>query len=200
MTSISRIYPECRIAAEKARFPHLALFFVCLLYSSDNSDIAVQKQKVPTPGLLGASSQEGLVIAMNIQLMDIWTAAGVLLGFQATAFSFRVQREVDVSEKRDDLTWLPPADMVNLFSMLVLVIGVFVLPILGFVGQNFIKYSFGLAVLLFLGYPFALAGHYEMYNNASTRSRDYFPREEKVIVAIICVLAIAYVVVAIIEK
>ncbi len=137
---------------------------------------------------------------MNIQpqLMDIWTAAGVLLGFQATAFSFRVLREIDVSEKRDDVTWLPRADRVNLFSMLVLVIGVFVLPILGFGGLNFIKYSFGLAVLLFLGYPFALAGHYEMYKT-STRSRTYYPRQEKVIVRILSGLAIAYVIVAIIQ-
>ena len=158
-------------------------------------------QKVPTPVLLGTSSKERLVVAMNIQpqLMDIWTAAGVLLGFQATAFAFRVQREVDVSEKRDDVTWLPRADRVNLFSMLVLVIGAFVLPILGFGGLNFIKYSFGLAVLLFLGYPFALAGHYEMYNNISKRSRTYYPHQEKVIVRIISGLAIAYVIVAIIQ-
>ena len=158
--------------------------------------------------LLGSSSKERLVVAMNIQpqLMDIWTAAGVLLGFQATAFSFRVQREVPMGDK-NAITWLPPADMVNLFSMLVLVIGVFVLPILGFVGQNFIKYSFGLAVLLFVGYPFALAGHYDMYNNKTSRSLNpetgdlvYFTCQERVVVAIIGVLAIAYAIVAIIKK
>lgn len=50
---------------------------------------------------------------MNIQLTDIWTVAGVLLGFQVTSFAWRVSREVDVGQVRD-LTWLPPADILNL--------------------------------------------------------------------------------------
>jgi hypothetical protein len=43
---------------------------------------------------------------MNIQLADVWTVAGVLLGFQVTSFAWRNSREVDVG-KTGDLTWLP---------------------------------------------------------------------------------------------
>ncbi len=134
---------------------------------------------------------------MNIQLSDIWVAAGLLIGFQVTSFAWRVSREVKVGES-GDLTWLPPADILNLVSMLVTVIGVFALPILGLADPTFIKYSFGLAVLLFVGYPFALAAHYDMYNSKTARSYLYFPFQEKVVVVIVTVLAIAYVIVAVI--
>ena len=136
---------------------------------------------------------------MNIQLADIWIAAGVLLGFQVTSFAWRASREVAVG-KTGDLTWLPPADFVNLTSMIVTVVGVFVLPILSLADTNFMKYSFGLAVLLFVGYPFALAGHYDMYNNKTPRSYAYFPFQEKVVVVIIGVLTIIYVIVAVIWR
>ncbi|MCZ7385475.1 MAG: hypothetical protein O8C63_12120 [Candidatus Methanoperedens sp.] len=128
---------------------------------------------------------------MNIELVDIWTAAGVLIGFQVTSFVWRVSREVEVG-KKGDLTWLPPADILNLISMAVAMVGVFVLPILGLADLIFIRFSFGLAVLLFVGYPFALAGHYDMYNNKTERSMLYFPPQEKVVVTIMTILVIAY--------
>jgi hypothetical protein len=136
---------------------------------------------------------------MNIQLSDIWVAAGVLIGFQVTSFAWRVSREVKVGAS-GDLTWLPPADILNLVSMLVTVIGVFALPILGLADLTFIKYSFGLAVLLFVGYPFALAGHYDMYNNKTARSYLYFPFQEKVVVVIVTILVVAYVIVAVVRR
>lgn len=134
---------------------------------------------------------------MNIQLSDIWTAAGIILGFQVTSFSWRISREVSVGQA-GDLTWLPPADIVNLISMVVTVVGVFALSLLGVTNLNFTKHAFGLAVLLFVGYPFALAGHYDMYNNNTPRSYLYFPFQEKVAVAIITILAVAYVIYSIV--
>lgn len=131
------------------------------------------------------------MVAMSIELTDIWTAAGVLIGFQITSFVWRISREVEVA-KKGDLTWLPPADILNLISMAVAMVGVFVFPILGLVDLNFIRFSFGLAVLLFIGYPFALAGHYDMYNNKTGRSMSYFPFQEKVVVAIMTILVIIY--------
>lgn len=125
---------------------------------------------------------------MSIELTDIWTAAGVLIGFQVTSFVWRVSREVEVG-KKGDLTWLPPSDILNLISMAVAMVGVFVLPILGLADLSFMRFSFG---LLFVGYPFALAGHYDMYNNKTSRSMVYFPLQEKVVVAIITILVIAY--------
>ena len=133
---------------------------------------------------------------MDIQLADIWTAAGVLIGFQVTSFVWRISREVEVG-KEGDITWLPPSDILNLLSMVVVMVGVFVLPILGLADMNFIKITFGLAVLLFVSHPFALAGHYDMYNNKTPRSLLYFPLQEKVVIAITTILVIIYIVLAI---
>ena len=71
-------------------------------------------------------------------------------------------------------------------------VGVFVLPILGLVSINFMKHCFALAVLLFVGYPIALVGHYDMYNNKTKRSCSHFLFQEQVVVATITVLAITY--------
>jgi hypothetical protein len=136
---------------------------------------------------------------MDIQLADIWTAAGVLIGFQVTSFVWRVSREVEVG-KKGYITWLPPADILNLLSMVVVVVGVFILPILDLADLNSIKLSFGLAVLLFISYPFALAGHYDMYNNKTPRTFLYFPTQEKIVIAITTFLVILFIVSAIILR
>jgi hypothetical protein len=131
---------------------------------------------------------------MELTYGEILTAAGVLLGFQVTAFTWRVSREVEVGKA--DLTWLPVADMLNLSSMLVVVLGVFVLPILNVANLNFMKHAFGFSLLLFVGFPFALAGHYDMYNRNSTRSMRYFPLQEKIVFMIVLIVAVAYLIVA----
>jgi hypothetical protein len=128
---------------------------------------------------------------MNIQLTEIWTVSIVLIGFQVTSFIWRVSREIEVG-KLGYQTWLPPADILNLLSMVVVVVGVFVFAILNLADLNFIKLSFGLAVLLFVSYPFALAGHYELYNNKTPRSSTYFPTQEKIVIAITTFLVISY--------
>jgi hypothetical protein len=94
----------------------------------------------------------------------------------------------------------PPADILNLFSMAVLVVGIFILPVLGFEDQEFMKQAFGFAMLLYLGYAFALAGHYALYNKDSRRFDRYFPQQERVVIAIIAVLAMTYVIIAIIKN
>jgi hypothetical protein len=128
------------------------------------------------------------------QLSDVWTAAGVLLGLQGAVFAQRVHREVNVGQT-GDLTWLPPADLVNLASALTTILGVFVLPI--FFADALAKYAFALAVLLFAGHLFTLAAHYEMYNPNTARSFVYFPRQERIAVSIVVLLAALYVVLAI---
>jgi hypothetical protein len=131
---------------------------------------------------------------MELAYGDILTAAGVLLGFQVTAFTWRISREVGAGPT--DPTWLTVADMLNLASMLVVVIGVFVLPILNVANLNFMKHAFGFALLLFLGFPFALAGHYDMYNKNTSRSMKYFPLQEKVVFVVVLVIAVSYLIVA----
>jgi hypothetical protein len=77
-----------------------------------------------------------------------------------------------------------------------LVVGIYFVPVFGFKDPRFMTYAFGLAMLLFIGFLFGLAGHYDMYNNKSGRSSCYFPYQEKIVVVIIAVLAITYIIIA----
>jgi hypothetical protein len=126
---------------------------------------------------------------MSLELVQLWTAAGVLIGFQISSFGWRISREAEVDEAVS--TWLPPADIINLISMMITALGVFILPILGLITAELSQIAFGFAMLLFVSYPFALAGHYDMFHKGP-RSFEYFPRQEKIVIAIIAVAAAAY--------
>ena len=76
------------------------------------------------------------------------------------AFGFRIKREIEM-RAIGATYWLPRADFVLLASLAIVLIGVFVLPVLG-AGAAFARYSLGWAFLLLAGYPFALAGHYDL--------------------------------------
>lgn len=130
---------------------------------------------------------------MDLTYAQFVTAAGVLLGFQITAFTWRISREVKVSESPSpDLTWLPVADMFNLASMLTTVFAVFLLPIFNLISINSIKHAFGLALLFFIGFPFTLAGHYELYNWNTPRSMKPFPFQEKLVSVLVCLMILGY--------
>ena len=124
------------------------------------------------------------------QATDLWTAAGVLLGFQVAIFQMRLSREIAVGDE-GMRTWMPPSDVLNLGSMVVTAIGVFILPILGWVGINMAMRLFGLALLLFVGYPFALAGHYDMYNR-QPRTGVYCTRQEKAVLVVAMTIVLVY--------
>ena len=128
---------------------------------------------------------------MIIGVSELWTAAGVLLGFQVTSFLWRITQEAEVSD-RGDICWLPAADLVNLAGMLVVVAGVFLAPILGIGAERVPSQAFGLAVLLFVGHCFALAGHYELFNNRSNRSFTYFPFQERVVLGVLGMVVVLY--------
>lgn len=135
---------------------------------------------------------------MELDLGTVWSAAGVVVAFQVAAYTLRISREIQVASE-DDLTWLPPADLLNVLSMTVTMIGVFVMPVLGLVGSRFAERAFGLSVLLLVGYAGALAGHYEMFNPRSVRSMRYFPLQEKVAVAGVGAAVVAYLILAFIR-
>jgi hypothetical protein len=128
-------------------------------------------------------------------LADIWTAAGVILGFQATSFLWRIANEVTRNRENNnqDVTWLPPADILNLIAMVVLVSGVFLAPLLVSLPPLWAQKAFGLSLLLFVGHCFALAGHYDMYNRHTKRSMSYFPFQERVVVGIVAIISVLYI-------
>jgi hypothetical protein len=61
-----------------------------------------------------------------------------------------VSREISVSES-GGINWLPPADIMNLVSMLSAIAGVFVLPLFGVGGANVRRLAFTFSVTLFAG-------------------------------------------------
>jgi hypothetical protein len=87
---------------------------------------------------------------MPLELKDFWTAGGVLLGFEITAFSWRITQESKVAE-RNDIVWLTPSDYLNLLAMVATSAGVFVLPALNIADIALFRVLFGLAAILFVG-------------------------------------------------
>ena len=82
--------------------------------------------------------------------------------------------------------------MLNLLAMCILVLGVFIAPMLGWMAVQDVPVAFGLALLLFVGHCFAIAGHYDMYNRHTYRSMRYFPFQEKIVVGIFLLASILY--------
>lgn len=132
---------------------------------------------------------------MHPDLGSLWTAAGVVSGLQVTGFALRINREIEVSGK-GDITWLPPADILNLLSIAVTMLGVFITPVLDIGSAAVPVKAFGLSVLLLAGYPFALAGHYDMFNPRTHRSWTYCPRQERIALTVVGVSAVVYIALA----
>ena len=118
---------------------------------------------------------------MEIDIKELWTAGGILLGFQLTSFHFRLSRELKFRDE-GDTTWLPWADLLMLISMVVIVLCIFLLPLLGLEGAFSIN-AFGVSLILFAAYPFALAGHYELFTSKAKDARQggHLPFEERVV-------------------
>jgi hypothetical protein len=113
-----------------------------------------------------------------MKLSTIWSAAGFLVGLQLGAFSWRVTREIAM-EQRGEVTWLPLAEMLNLAAIVVVVVGVFLLPIGGYGSLHVPRICLGVSLILFVGHAFALVGHYELFTRGRSREpRPWLPRQE----------------------
>ena len=134
---------------------------------------------------------------MAIGIKELWIISGILLGFQFNVFYWRIHRESQAPV--GVVTWISPADIVNLSSMMIMLVGVFLAPIMGVVSTPTAIKFFGLGVLLFVGHIFAMAGHYELYNkktartyNKATQLYAYLPRQEQIVLIILLVVIIIY--------
>jgi len=125
---------------------------------------------------------------MEPTLAELWTAGGLLLGLEFSAIAWRISREVEVASA-GDINWLPYCDWLLLFAMMVSA-GFFLVPILldSTVGVRFLL---GLVIVLLVSYPFALAGHYELYV-CGMRSMRHFPRQEKVALSLAVASVLGY--------
>jgi hypothetical protein len=144
--------------------------------------------------------------SVTTELKDLWTPAGVILGFQMTSFAWRLAEEAKVRNE-GDIPWLVPADYLNLAGMLILVFGVFVGPI--FPAAAMLPWSkqavvlFGLGTLLFVGHVFAMAGHYQLFNKTrrgSGMKLTWCPRQEAVTVWCTFGLSALYLILAAISE
>ncbi len=139
---------------------------------------------------------------MGVALADIWRASAVILGLQLGGFTWRVRRELDVLEDDPaERAWIPPADFLNLIAIVVVVVGVYLWPILDLPGgAQLAEDAFGLGLVLLLGYPFALAGHYGLLRFGGRPvegwRQPWATRSELVVIAAAALGALVFVVLA----
>lgn len=127
----------------------------------------------------------------ELKLTDLWTPAGLVLGFQVTLFSWRLTEEAKVGDKLD-IAWLTPADYLNLVGMLVFVGGVYLLPMMKLISTRSAAILCGLGTLLFVGYVVSLAAHYQLFNRTSLRKFVWFPMQERVAISLAIAVSAAY--------
>jgi len=136
---------------------------------------------------------------IDVQLKDLWTPTGLILGFQVTLFKWRLEREAEVGDK-GDIPWLVPSDYVSIVGMLVFIFGVILFPLSGIFSITAARLSFGIGGLLFIGQALGLAGHYQLYNRTHIREFVWFPRQEKVVVILTIVVTMAFILLTAIVK
>jgi hypothetical protein len=128
---------------------------------------------------------------VRFSLLDLWKFSGGLLVSQFGYVLWRIRRELAFRHS-GQVTWLPPADYLNLFSMLTLVVGVFALPAAGKVTDHFAWRAFGLAMLSAIGFCFSILGHYQLFGPKLTDVHYHFPREEKAALFTTVLVLLAY--------
>jgi hypothetical protein len=121
----------------------------------------------------------------------LWTVASVILGFQITAFIFRLQRETQFRDPKK--RHFPVCEYLNLLSIAFLVAGVFVMPLVWHVRDSTAKGMFTAAMCLFAFYPLAAAAHYRfLFRSRATGDSDKVcsPLEGVVFVVALVIAAI----------
>lgn len=125
-------------------------------------------------------------------LEAVWTVTAVLLGFQTVAFSWRIQREIQMAERKEP-TGLALGDYIILISITVGVVGVFIAPILGWLSVAGVVRLFGLSTLLFASSLFVLAGHYNLYGKwNNSKKRPQVTRQELIALGLVALPVIVY--------
>jgi hypothetical protein len=116
-------------------------------------------------------------------IYEVWTSAAVLVGFQLISFAWRLSRELELMKRQPkEKNWFPPANYLNLLSMLVLIVAVFVLPTPNPIGDERARAGLQLSLILLAGYPFAIAGHYRLFRIAKPKPRPYCTLQEALFV------------------
>ena len=125
-------------------------------------------------------------------LNNFWQVAGVLLGFQVAAFTFRLNRELQFKDRTE--RWFPLADCLNILSMLITVVFVFAIPIAQRRNLNIDScyFWFGVAMIIFIFYPIALVAHYDLIGQKRDKAQKYLTTQEIFVVLTAIVATIIY--------
>jgi hypothetical protein len=129
---------------------------------------------------------------IRFALIDLWKVAAFLLAAQFGYVLWRIRRELRFRAAGQP-SWLPPADYLNFLSMIVVAVCVFALPAIGIVPDRFAWTAFGLSLILAIGFCLALLGHYQLFAPSIVKCHYYFPRPEKIVVALTGLIAVLYV-------
>jgi hypothetical protein len=134
----------------------------------------------------------------SMEISDLWTPTGLILGFQMTLFSWRLKEERIVG-REGDIPWLTPSDYMNILGMLILLFGIYLLPILGLIEIELAKVLFGLGLFLFVGQAIGTAGHYQLFNRTKPRIFIWFPKQEKIALLLFSVISLIYLIIALLN-
>ncbi len=95
----------------------------------------------------------------GLSLWKLWLALIPLIVPQLPYVGWRMRRELKMRAAGQP-SWIPPADYLNILSLVVTVGGVFVLPLHGRVSEEFAWSALGLALILAVGFSISILGHY----------------------------------------
>jgi hypothetical protein len=137
---------------------------------------------------------------------DIWTAAGIILGFQINALLRRVQRQAAAGDQLSDRSRSEAGYRLNGFSIADLsqctcnlchIIWRIRASCIGDNWHNLCAEGVGFGYRAVLGLSIMSGRSLQTFGEQQSRSFSYFPYQEKVTIAIFATLAIVFIVLAI---
>lgn len=145
----------------------------------------------------------------DVRVVELWRAAGTIVGFQIIFFGWRVARELRIVEEWNKVCLKPSehgsfpinptihfpiADYLNLLSILISIFAIFLVPIATNSIPAWTLVLYGTGLILFASYPFALVGHYEVFRPTKRRAAPkYWPFQEKMAEGITILLILVFV-------
>jgi hypothetical protein len=127
----------------------------------------------------------------DLDLYQLWRSVGVLVGFQITVLGWRILREQKMSEAQGNKIWFPVADYMNIFSIAISMVSVFIVPMVGQT-PRLRMWMLGMSLMLFTAFPFALVGHYEIFTPNVRHEATYFPRQERIVFSVTLFLLVGF--------
>ena len=135
----------------------------------------------------------------DVTIFHLWTVAAVLFGFQMAALAWRMNREL-YAEKKRARTWIPWADHMIYLSIVILIGGVFIAPLVGDVSLRWTVWLFGLALVIFAATPPVIAGHYNLFRYDPDRiDRSRTTAQEKWALGVMWVAIGAYFIIGLVS-